>query len=98
MLTDGVTYKNSFKMDLFLIFFVCIWVCGTSGTNYNEYLIKSFYKTENEDRGIRETDGEVVYKECNEDKLMLHLATLEIISPDRIITLTTYENIHEFCA
>lgn len=34
---------------------------------------------------------------CNENELLLHLSSLEIIGPDRIVTLIAAENVNDFC-
>lgn len=96
------------KMDSIIILFTLNLFCISNAFNYfdpsatSELFTRFFYKLSpsNTDfvsfRQVRK-----VHKRqsvvCNENTLMLNLATLEIKSPDRIISLATGGDFYEYC-
>lgn len=69
------------------------------------YLNKFFFKLKDDtpelyrsqDTAHKHHKRDINHAICDDNQLLLHLANLDIIGPDRIVTLITGSNINDFC-
>lgn len=86
--TTALNYFDNSAAEIFTRFF---YKLSPSNTDFATYHRRSHYNQE------KNYKRQVPQKVCDENTLMLNLATLEIKSPDRIISMASAGNLYEYC-
>lgn len=86
--TMALNYFENSAADIFTRFF---YKMSPSNPDFASYRLQNQHNTDKLHK------RQVVQKVCDENTLMLNLATLEIKSPDRIISMASAGNFYEYC-
>lgn len=86
----------SIDMKLFLVMLLLLFLMDGLAANI---FSKFFYKFAEPEAAqqIKAKQKRQITVKCDEDQLMLHLANLEVVSPDRIVSLTSRGDLKKFC-